>query len=181
MTDERHFLSSNSEELIEKIRNHYNSEGTPLSKSQAYKRLDKARIKSYKENGQCWLDAEQFIALEELDKHIKAGGSMNEFRAIILQQEKAMEEDKKQQQLEDREELIAEEILVLDRIAQEKAAGILIAENLITADYLNNWQLLDEDLRAEVTASKKQSFPKKISPKSFAEAALATVRKRRAA
>ncbi len=181
MTNERHFLSSNSEELIEKIRNHYNSEGTPLSKSQAYKRLDKARIKSHKGNGQCWLDAEQFIALEELDKHIKAGGSMHDFSAIILQERKNIDNQNTEQQSQHREELIAEEIIVLDRKAQEKAAGILIAENLITADYLNNWQLLDEDLRAEVTASKKQSCPKKFSPKSFAEAALATVRKRRSA
>lgn len=178
----RHFLSNNSEELIEKIRQHYQTEGKPLSKSQVYKRLDKAGVKAHKENGKCWLDEKQFTALEDLDKHIKNGGSMDSFGAMILQEQKTLEsQSDREQQTEETKNLIAQEILILDRKAQEKAAGILIAESYITANYLNNWQLLDEDLRKEVEAAKKTTFPKKISPKEFAETARATVRKNRAA
>lgn len=181
MTNERHFTSNNSEELIEKIRNRYKIEGKPLSKFQAYKRLDKAGVKAHKQNNQTWLDDEQFTALEELDKHIRSGGSMHDFGAMILQDQKTIDNQNTEQQSQHQNELIAEEIVVLDRNAQEKAAGILIAESLITADYLNNWQLLDEDLRKEVQEVKITVLPKKTSPKQFAEAALSAVRKCRSA
>ena len=177
----KHFLSNNSEELIEKLRQHYKTEGKPLSKSQVYKRLDKAGVKAHKENGQCWLDEKQFKSLEKLDKHIKTGGSMDSFGAMILQKPKSIESQSASAETQEQENLIPQEILLLDRKSQEKAAGILIAESLITADYLNNWQLLDEDLKKEVEAAKKTAFPKNLSPKEFAETALTTVRKNRAA
>lgn len=178
---DKHFTSNNSEELIEKIRNHYSSEGKALSKSQIYKRLDKAGVKAHKQNGKCWLDKEQFKALENLDKHIKSGGSMQSFGAMVLQTKNDVETQEFDKETEVNDEIIAEEILVLDRRAQEKAAGILIAENLITADYLKNYQLLDEDLRAEVEASKGSYFPKVVCPKNFAQTALEKIRKQRVA
>ncbi|MGF1490385.1 MAG: hypothetical protein ACFBSE_25125 [Prochloraceae cyanobacterium] len=171
-----YFVSNNSEELIEKIREHYNNEGKPLSKSQAYKRLDKAGVKAHKENGRCWLDREQFLALEALEKHIKSGGSMDTFGAMILQEQNKIENQDRSQELN---EIIPEEILLLDRRAQEKAAGILIAQNYITSDYLNNWQLLDEDLKKEVRETRIASYPQKIDPKKLAETVIAAVRKNR--
>lgn len=177
----KHFLSQNSEEIIEKLRQHYKTEGKPLSKSQVYKRLDKARVKAHKENGQCWLDEKQFKFLEELDKHIKSGGSMDSFGAMILKQDEAIEKSTPATETQEEKPLIPEEILLLTRKAQEKAAGILIAENLIATDYLKNWQLLDEDLREQVKEAKSSYFPETIPPKKLAESAREQVRKNREA
>jgi hypothetical protein len=52
----------------------------------------------------------------------------------------------------------------LIRAAQNQAAGILIAQNLLTAEMLKNPQHLPEDLLAQVEQSKVAIAPKPQNP-----------------
>jgi hypothetical protein len=60
------------------------------------------------------------------------------------------------------------QIQQLTRSAQEKAAGVLIAQNILAKQFQNNPQLLDDDLKKQVLATEEALAPKTIDPKQYA-------------
>jgi hypothetical protein len=59
-------------------------------------------------------------------------------------------------------------IAALIRAAQEQAAGVSIAKNLLTAQFLGNPDQLPEDLREQVKQSQTAIAPKSKSPIEYA-------------
>ena len=161
---QKELLSGNSEELIGKLKEKYQ-----IGKTQVYKRLQYLGIKSSKENGKVWIDSRQLQLLDELEEHIKAGNKIETFSkpGEIIQAEKAS--------LDKEAETIHEvhapnDISLLLRAAQEKAAGNLIAQNLIAAEFTANPHLLDSDLKEQVEQSQKAAIPKPLDPLKYAQA-----------
>jgi hypothetical protein len=56
----------------------------------------------------------------------------------------------------------------LIRVAQEQAAGLLMAQNILAAQYKDNPDLLPEDLRSKVRATEEAVAPKSIDPEEYA-------------
>ena len=61
-----------------------------------------------------------------------------------------------------------DQIKQLVRVAQEQAAGLLMAQNILAAQFKENPDLLPEDLRSQVKATEEAVAPKSIDPKQYA-------------
>lgn len=159
---EKHLISGNSEELIGKLREKYG-----LGKSQVYKRLQFLEIKMQKAEGEVFLDSHQLELLDALHSHISSGNSLESFSSPgALVQSSATEIEQAALNVEPIEE--GQQIRQLVRTAQEKAAGVLMAQNLLAAQFKDNPEMLDEDLFAQVRATEEAIAPKSQDPMKYA-------------
>lgn len=62
----------------------------------------------------------------------------------------------------------AEKIAEIVKSAQTKAAGIIIAEEVLTAKFKDNTDLLPEELQEQVRAAREMNAPKSVDPQAYA-------------
>jgi hypothetical protein len=162
-------ISTTSNELIGKLRERY-----AISKSAVYNRLKFLGIEITKENGNSFLLAKDLELLDELHEWIEAGNSTNNFPrpgALIQSDASGIEPGSVplgagQTQIPTAED--GNQIRVIVRSAQEKAAGLLMAQNILAAQFKDNPDMLDDDLRQQVKATEEAIAPKSLDPKQYA-------------
>ena len=59
-------------------------------------------------------------------------------------------------------------------IAQQRATGVLVAERALTAQYLANPELLDDQLQEKISYWEEKCTPASIDPEDFARQLLKT-------
>ena len=149
-----------------------------VSRRQVNVRIKHLGITTRKIKGKAYLDADQVAQMDGLDEHIKATGGMKGY--LVPEPSKPREEEPEQttaiavsacehlydspnytekeerylrqalpKQATNQEQAIAS----LLQYAQEKAAGILIAENVLVQHYIENPELLPDDLKAKIAES----------------------------
>jgi hypothetical protein len=119
-----------------------------------YKRLEAAGIKHRKDENGVFLDKEQVAILDELDEHIKNGGRLDDFapNKLLVINQKPKEIINAESVIEESfNEINLEFVKQLDRSAQSVAASFLAdARNRLTAEYLENPERIDNDLKEQV-------------------------------
>lgn len=172
METTRELLSDSKGELIGKLNDRYG-----IGKSATYKRLEFLGITPSQEAGKSFLNSRELRLLDELNEWIGAGKSMvsfpkpgelatvgtGELSEANIPIEFATGEDGNQ-------------INQLIRVAQEQAAGLLMAQNILAAQFKENPDLLPEDLRSQVRATEEAVAPKSIDPKKYAASLVAKYR-----
>jgi hypothetical protein len=141
-----------------------------IGKSSVYKRLKLLHLSVKREGGKFYLPATEVQLLDDLDNWIREGNTMETFvkpGMLTNTEESAIDIEALKKILGDGSEE-GTQIRELLRRAQEKAAGVLIAQNIIAAEYQNNPELLDEDLREQVEATEEILVSKPIDPKEYA-------------
>ncbi len=175
--ENKNLTSPSANQLNQKIQEHFG-----IKRSQAYSRTKKLGIKPHKENGEVWLDNEQFQSLEKLHQHLENGGTMEDYQTSEIVVAKSQEIQQQQPQTisttnqdqtiniaQEQEQIGQEEKLAkLIKSAQQRAAGIIIAEEMLTAQFKENTDLLDEDLQEQVRAAREMNAPKSVDPTAYA-------------
>lgn len=173
MTEE--IIGNSAAELNEKLQEKYE-----VRQSQIYKRLKHLRIKPWKGQGQHWLDADQVTEMNRLNEHLLAGNSMESYPMPEPSgpwQEDSSEIVKADSTfLEQGDERLSfeevnggnEQINQIVRAAQSRAAGALIAERVLAAQFKDNPHMLDDDLRQQVEAAEARVAPKSVDPNQYA-------------
>jgi len=140
-----------------------------IGRDPLYARMRCLQIKTWKVSGKAYLYADQVAHMDALHDHIKATGRMEgytvpdpsgpqdeqpETTAIALQQPQQLEAKpdyttgQRQHQSSEMEAIAA-----LVRSAQGKATGFIIAENMLTNQYIQNPDSLPEELREKIKES----------------------------
>ena len=137
-----------------------------------YARTRYLRMKTWKEGGKAYLDAGQTAHMDALHEHIQQTGRMqgypipepsgpideqqsdNTTASITVQQSQQLDTKPDystgQRQHQNSE---MEAIAALVRSAQGKATGFIIAENMLTKQYIENPDSLPEELREKIKES----------------------------
>lgn len=149
-----------------------------IGRDPLYARMRYLAITTWKVSGKAYLDARQVAEMDGLHDHIKATGRMEGYpipepsglkpeevqktTAITVTQVSALTE---QTTVEEEELNISEcrqegnseleAIASLVRSAQNKAAGVLIAENVLAEQFINNPDSLPEELKTMIKQSSK--------------------------
>ena len=183
----RELVSINAGELTRKLREKYG-----ISQPQVYKRLTHLGIKSHKENGEVWLTSDELQMMDNLNIHLQSGQTMNTYRPQPLDTQEVeanpaptgstsvLVHDSEPKTLDTPVETLQVEqvtqnapaLETIRQSAQSKAAGQLIFQNLLTGQYLNNPNLLDEQYRQAIAASEVHATPKPFNPTLYAQTAL---------
>jgi len=156
-----------------------------LGKAQLYDRMKYLQITTWKVSGRAYLDADQVVQMDGLHEHIKTTGRMEGYPVPDPSGPIEPVEEESQastlvvaqtQQLTAAPDYSAkgkrsqtEEVGDLTRIvqsAQNKAAGTLIAENLLARRFIENPELLPEELKQKIKESGEVSV---IDPFAYAE------------
>jgi hypothetical protein len=149
-------------DVVQQLENVYQ-----VARSTVFNRLKYLGYSLDKVDGLCSLSDEQKAELDNLHRWISDGGKMADYpkpgqlTTIADGELEQYAESINFDALEGDEELGHAELI---RAAQNQAAGILIAQNLLTAEMLKNPQHLPEDLLAQVEQSKVAIAPKPQNP-----------------
>jgi hypothetical protein len=140
-----------------------------LGRSTILNRLKYLGMKVQSEDGQIFLDSDQLGELDHLNDWIQGGQKLADFpkRGQLVKQganELAIPSIDLEPVGGNGETALAQ----LVRTAQEQAAGITIAKNLLTAEFLKNPNQLPEDLREQVERSQGALAPKSRNPMEIA-------------
>jgi hypothetical protein len=169
---ERELIGKTAKELTENLKSRYGISST----SQIYKRMNHLGLKPRKGNGEVWLEEKQLEELDKLDEHLKSGYRLDEYvvenREALVKAEPQIPEVKV--------EAIAAEAIIdnndaweqMNQAAQTKATGNLILQNLLAKQYLENPELLPEEMRQAIAATEVQACPKVLNPLEYAQEAL---------
>lgn len=172
----------NSKILISELQKKYG-----IQRDSFYGRLRYLRIVTWKEGGKAYLDAGQVEQMDGLHNHIKATGRMegypipepsgpideqqpdNTTSTITVQQTQQLETTKPDYDPGQRQHQSSEmeAIAALVRSAQGKATGFIIAENMLTKQYIENPDSLPEELREKI---KESAQVPEIDPFAYASA-----------
>jgi hypothetical protein len=172
MENRQELLSESKGELIAKL-----SEKYGVGKSSLYKRLEFLGISVTQKDGNCFLFSNELALLDELHAWIGSGKAMTSFvkpgQLVISEAGEVETNDGNQlsEAIPDIEYTTANEgdqIKQLVRVAQEQAAGLLMAQNILAAQFKENPDLLPEDLRSQIRATEEAVAPKSIDPKQYA-------------
>ena len=159
---DKELVSRNSGELIEKL-----SERWGVTKAPIYKRLAYLGIEIEKKGGECFLFSRDLSQLDELNQWMKEGNSLASFpKPGALVQSEAQEIEQHTIELDPVED--GHQLRQLVRSAQEKAAGVMMAQNMLTAQFMQNPNALDPDLLAQVQNTEEAIAPKSINPLQYA-------------
>jgi hypothetical protein len=172
MENQRELLSASKGELIGKLNKRYN-----IGKSATYKRLDFLEVSVSQEAGTSFLLSAELNLLDELNDWIGQGKAMIHFPKpgkLAVSATGAI--DSAEQSIEYTTADDGNQINQLIRVAQEQAAGLLMAQNILAAQFKDNPDLLPEDLRAQVRATEEAVAPKSINPKEYAGKLIAKYR-----
>lgn len=172
--ENKNFVSPSSNQLNKKLQENYG-----VKQAQIYSRLKKLTIKPHKENGEVWLDDDQIQLLDELHAHISNGGTMDEYKTgeMVVATEQAIEQTQ-EESIEQSSQTVnvnksqnvgeQEKFNALVKSAQSKAAGIIIAEEMLAAKFKENPELLPEELQEQVKAAREMNAPKSVDPNEYA-------------
>ena len=152
------------EEITQFLMNRYD-----LGRTSILNRMRYLELKVQQEEGQFVLGPDQLGELDRLNEWIQEGQKLAEFpkRGQLVKQEShelAIPSIDLEPLAGDGETALAQ----LLRTAQEQAAGITIAKNLLTAEFLKNPNQLPEDLREQVERSQGALAPKSRNPMEIA-------------
>jgi hypothetical protein len=157
-----------------------------IQRDSFYARTRYLRITTWKEGGKAYLDADQIAEMDGLHEHIQQTGRMqgysipepsgpideqqsdNTTASITVQQSQQLDTKpdystgQRQHQSPEMEAIAA-----LVRSAQGKATGFIIAENMLTNQYIQNPDSLPEELREKI---KESAQVPEIDPFAYATA-----------
>ena len=162
------------------------SERFGIGRDPVYARMNYLQIKTYKESGKAYLTAEQVEHMDGLHEHIKTTGRMEGYPVpeksgpweeekntsdIVLSEPQTQNLTQQQQEFTATGERQAanndlDPIANIVKSAQSKAAGILIAENLIARQYIDNPEALPEELKQKI---KESGQVKTVDPFAYAQ------------
>jgi hypothetical protein len=161
-------LNANSKEaLMQALGDRYGRK-----KSSLYDWLKLCGISALKRDGNYSFSEGDQAKLDRLNEWVNGGNKPIEFpervqtTAIALSEEDRIEQATTQMNFNFDGQPDA--IAALIRAAQEQAAGVSIAKNLLTAQFLGNPDQLPEDLREQVKQSQTAIAPKSKSPIEYA-------------
>ena len=147
-------------DVVQELENVYQ-----VARSTVFNRLKFLGYSLDKVDGLFSLSDEQCAELDKLHQWINDGGKLADYpkpsQLVTVSESEIDPYTINLEDLEGDEELGYAELI---RAAQNQAAGILIAENLLTAQMLKHPELLPEDLRKQVEQSKVAISPKPRSP-----------------
>ena len=164
MENTKELLSESKGELIGKLNERYG-----ISKSVTYKRLEFLEISIRQSEGISFLFSAEIKALDDLHEWIKQGKAMIHFPKpgkLAILESGSIESASAKIEYTTAEE--GNQINQLIRVAQEQAAGLLMAQNILAAQYKDNPDLLPEDLRSKIRATEEAVAPKRINPEEYA-------------
>jgi hypothetical protein len=164
---------------ISKLREKYNIGRDPL-----YARMRYLRITTWKVSGKAYLDAEQVAHMDGLHAHIQQTGRMEGYPIpepsgpVELEPEETTAiVEAAPQQISTQQSFVPtgershssemEPMNQLVKNAQNKATGVLIAENMLAAEYIKNPDKLPEELREQI---KQSSVLPAVDPFAYASA-----------
>lgn len=156
-----------------------------IGRAAAFNRLKYLEVDFSKDEEGFYCTDADLEDLDNLDVHLKGGGKMDEFpkRSSLSEVEggrltvvegRSLSEVEGAPELEgeiDLEDLEGDEqyaFAQLVRTAQEKAAGLHIAQNLLTAEFMRDPNQLPDDLRQQVERSQVALAPKSRNPMDIA-------------
>jgi hypothetical protein len=158
-----------------------------IQRDSFYARTRYLRITTWKESGKAYLDAGQTAHMDALHEHIQQSGRMqgypipepsgpideqqsdNTTGSITVQQPQQLDTTKPDYSTGQRQHQNSEmeAIAALVRSAQGKATGFIIAENMLTKQYIENPDSLPEELREKI---KESAQVPEIDPFAYASA-----------
>ena len=178
MENTKELLSESKGELIGKLNERYG-----IGKSVIYKRLEFAGISIRQSEGISFLFSAEIQILDDLHEWIKQGKAMIHFPKPGKGKLAISESGSIDSVADSIEYTTAEEgnqINQLIRAAQEQAAGLLMAQNILAAQFAaqfkDNPDLLPEDLRSKVRATEETVAPKSIDPGKYALSLIAKMK-----
>lgn len=156
----------NNAEIIAQLCDRYG-----IGKSSVYNRLKFLDIATGRKDGQTYLLSSEVELLDELQNWIRDGNSQESFpKKGALVKSGAGELGSENAEAIFVEDVDGEDshIRRLLRKGQEMAAGLLIAENLLAAQYRDNPDQLDDDLKAKLKDAEEALAPKSLDPTEYA-------------
>ena len=163
-----------------------------VGKSQLYNRMRYLQITTWKVSGKAYLDANQVAHMDSLHEHIKANGRMDgypvppccrlveeepvEASALVVAKTKelappndsATGKRSQSNQINNTQRIV--------QSAQNKAAETLFAENILAKQFIENPELLPEQLQQKIRASAEVPI---IHPLAYAESLINSIRSER--
>lgn len=148
-----------------------------LKSSAFYERMKFLGIQAIKQGRKSYLDDKQIAQLDELDEYIQEHGSMEGFNntnsnALVKAEEKSLETNVQQPQptieAPNHTRSVGSEQQQMAQLvasAQNKAAGVLIAEGVLAQQFIANPEMLPEELRTQIQEA--NAVPK-IDPNAYA-------------
>lgn len=172
MENTKELLSESKGELIGKLNERYG-----IGKSVIYKRLEFLEISIRQSEGISFLFSAEIQILDDLHEWMKQGKSMAHFPKpgkLAISESGSIESASTKIEYTTAEE--GNQINQLIRVAQEQAAGLLMAQNILAAQFKDNPDLLPEDLRSKVRSTEEAVAPKSIDPEKYALSLIAKMK-----
>ncbi|MBD2666679.1 hypothetical protein H6G73_19775 [Richelia sinica FACHB-800] len=141
-----------------------------IGRDPLYARMRYLRIKTYKVLGKAHLDAEQVAHMDGLHEHIKANGRMEGYPVpqpsgpieeeqttpttlTVAQTQAPAPNTNYSPQGKRSQSSPVDDVAAIIASAQSKAAGTLIAENVLAQHFIQNPELLPDELKAKIQES----------------------------
>lgn len=145
-----------------------------VSRTSVIKRLNKLGLKIKKDKEKSWLEKKELDLLDKLNEFVLEGGTMDDF---LTANNLAIATVDKNKEIKLEEEAvniytsdgIIPQIAQLMGIAQERAGGVLIAERVLTAQYLANPELLNDEIQARISHYEEKCIPYSTKAEDFAK------------
>lgn len=155
-----------------------------IGRDPLYARMNYLQITTWKIDGKAYLDADQVAHMDGLHEHIRQTGKMKGYPIpspsgpVELEPEETTAiVEASPQQISAQPSFVPtgershsgemEPMNQLVKNAQNKATGVLIAENMLAAEYIKNPDKLPEELREQIRQS---SVPPAVDPFAYASA-----------
>lgn len=163
--ENQNLLSGTSAEFIAKLEEKYS-----IKKAMVYRRFDYLKIKPIKGDKQVWLTDDQLSDLDKLHEHIQEHGSMDGYKnEITVTQPSGITSPETERIYSQSTATGLEPLAAIDMTAQSKAAGAMILETMLEAQYRNNPDLLSDELRQKIQQAKEMYAPKPVDPLQYAQ------------
>lgn len=143
-----------------------------IGRDPLYVRMRYLSITTWKTGGKAYLDEQQVVYMDELHEHIKATGRMEGYEPPAPSGPITEDKQSQIQTVEEESSIVEsapmnyspqqsrahnssenEAIASLIQSAQNKAAGVLIAENVLAQQFIQNPDKLPEELKAKIKES----------------------------
>lgn len=156
-----------------------------IQRDSFYGRTRYLQIKTWKEGGKAYLDADQTAEMDGLHNHIKTAGRMEGYPvpdpsgpveedeqptstslAVTETQQITVTPTYTPKQKRSQSSQQVDDVAAIVQSAQGKAAGTLIAENILARHFIENPNLLPDDLKAKIKESGEMTS---IDPFAYAD------------
>lgn len=166
-----------------------------IGRAPLYNRMTYLKMTTWKVSGKAYLDTEQVMEMDGLHEHIQSTGRMEGYPvpppsgpvdtsestgviAVVEPEESAPTRIKAEQNYtaSQARQTPTEELEPINKLiesAQGKAAGVIIAENVLARQYIQNPEFLPEELQQKIKESAEIPV---IDPFAYAESLINSVR-----